>query len=198
MLIILEGADASGKTTLLNELRKWRPWFIFCKRHTHRNYVENHALAKTDPNHDPYPTKWDFGQAFMYDWRFFLEVISFDPQGFEKAGFVFDRCFITNHIFNDAIWTDHQTQSHIDMLHAYEHQLSKLTHVIFYCKRDVDANFTDSFTEDCPLTKQDHDKLQASYDKYFAGNHGLNVIELDNNKLSIQEAVSIILNHVGA
>ena len=32
MLIIFEGNENSGKTTLIDKLLEWRPWFIKCKR----------------------------------------------------------------------------------------------------------------------------------------------------------------------
>lgn len=199
MLIIVEGSEHGGKTTLIDELLKYRPWFIKCKRHTQATWPTNHKLAKDDPAYDPYPTKWDFGKAFFHDWRFFLEAISYDPQGFEKATFVFDRSFITNHIFNDAVWTDHQTPEHIEMLHAYEEKLAQIPHLIVYCKRDVSPDFKDKFTDDCELNYEHWQKFCQSYEKYFASIEGkLNVIKIDNNILTPQEAVNIVLQHVGS
>lgn len=198
-LFIFEGNEASGKTTLINELMKWRPWFINCKRHTQKTWEANHRLPSVNPEFDPYPAKWDFDAAADYDWRFFLEVIGYDPQGFDKASFVFDRSFITNHVFNEALFQQNQTQQHIDTMHAYEHQLSKIPHAIFYCKRSVDESFDDDFAGTCKLDIEAHRLLQNSYDDYFANApKSLNIVEIDNDKLSVQDALNKIISYVGS
>ena len=196
MLIIFEGNECSGKTTLIDKLLEWRPWFIKCKR-TASTWYTNHELPETDPNHDPYPSNWDMNEAFFNDWRFFLEAISFDPEGFNKASFVFDRSFITDWVFKRAIYPEAFTDNYQKMYAAYEAKLNKLPHVIFYCKRQVLDDFKDNFAGSANLTKEDHDKLQYWFDEWRKQTT-LNVIDIDNDTFTVNDNINKIIAYVGS
>ena len=85
MIIIFEGNENSGKTTLIDKLLEWRPWFIKCKR-TASTWYTNHELPETDPNHDPDGSKNAPGGGntasglFRFRGRFFcLQCCRQDP-----------------------------------------------------------------------------------------------------------------------
>lgn len=196
MLIIMEGNEASGKTSLVNKLLEWRPWFIKCKRSACSWYA-NHNLPKEDPNYSPYPENWDMNQAFFNDWRFFLEAIGYDPEGFNKASFVFDRCFVTDWVFKKALYPEAYTEAYQKMFDAYEEALLKVPHVIFYCKRKVKANFNDNFAGSANISHEDHMKLQHWYDEWRQ-NTRLNVVDIDNDNFDINANLNTIIAHVGS
>lgn len=197
MLIIFEGNEHSGKTSLIDELLKWRPWFIKCKRHTVRTWYNNHELSVDNPNHDPYPMNWDLNEAYFNDWRFFLEAISYDPQGFDKTTFVFDRSFITDWVFKRALYPDAFTPIYAQYYAAYEKKMQQIPHVIFYCKRSVQQDFNDCFAGSKSLTKSDYDKLQYWYDEWRKQTT-LNVVDVDNDTFSIQDNINKIISFVGS
>lgn len=190
MIAIFEGVEASGKTTLINELMKWRPWFINCKR-TSRSWWQQHESGD-----DPMPEPWDLNEAFFYDWRFFLEFIGNDSQGFGKATFLCDRSFITHQIFNTTLYKELHTDKHQAFFEAYEKKLAALPHVVFLCKRDVEPDFVDNFCGDVNIDVSKRNEMIAAYDEWRK-NSPLHIVEIDNNA-SLQDNVLKCLAELGA
>jgi thymidylate kinase len=154
MLIIFEGLDKSGKSTMANLLH---------------GAIKGSMLIRKTYAKELYPI--DYGKASEYDWQaLFDRVILANPD----ATFIADRSFFTQTVYQVCLGTGVNaiTDAQMHMYNAYCDILRKIPHLIVYCKSaryEYDSMVTN------PVIKQ---KLDNLYRQSIHQN-GLNCIEVD-------------------
>lgn len=189
MLVIFEGNEDSGKTTLLSAIKTVRPYFVASKRTSFKTWWDDYSSGMIK-----YPENWDLAESFKHDWRFFLEMLGQD--GAKLTTFLCDRSFITHMIFAKALYPETWNSLMDEYYEAYEHEMLKMQHVIVYCKRDV-QDFEDHFSGDRSLGQEDYDLLAEQYDIWRAKTK-LNVLDIDNNNYTVEENTLKVISVVGA
>ena len=117
MIIIVEGFDRSGKTTLCD---------LICEKTKIKKFKSSFEIF----------SKIDLEEAIKHDWRFVLDILSqveFD--------IVFDRSFISQYVYSKILRIDnviHQFKSignYDNMFKLYCDKLENIKHLIVYCER---------------------------------------------------------------
>lgn len=180
MLLILEANEGGGKTSIANGLLERHPDWILCKRWTHKLDNDKFGFGQ-----------WDLREAFFYDWRFFLEMLTYD-HAFDKHTFVCDRSFITDYVFNKAIWPEHMTERYMQCWEAYNKQLQTIPHLVIYCKRSIDKNdFNDIAMHNWSMDAEHWQRLEQAY-KDWRAETSLHVLNVDNDWYDIDSNVEFI------
>ncbi len=199
MLIIFEGGENSGKTTLINSLMEdFRIDSDASRFGGHASlpdkfYRAMRCTRKSFKNFDPskshYDFNWDLTESALYDWRFWLESME---NSIRDNVFIWDRSFITQKVYQKAIGPDSITPNHISILHSYEKHLADLEHMVFYCERD--AKFKDDYGM---IDEGNHKVILAEYDKWAKTNaHNLNITRVSNTSRTVGESASFIFGEI--
>lgn len=154
MLIIFEGLDKSGKSTMANLVARG---------------LNNALLIRKTYAKELYPI--DYGKASEYDWQaLFDRVILANP----NATFVADRSFFTQTVYQVCLGTGINaiTDAQMSMYNAYCDVLKRIPHLVVYCKSaryEYDSMVTN------PIAKS---KLDVLYQQSIQQS-GINHIVLD-------------------
>jgi thymidylate kinase len=182
MIIIFEGADGVGKTTLAKELNLRLANSMYMKRTPTFKYKDANTF---------YHCVVDLTRSSEYDWRFMLDMIS---KPCEEFNFIFDRSFITQAVYQNAIgqWTKHPTLTSI--LSSYHAHLASLPHIVFNIKRSNFIKTDDSYD----LVHDKQHLIVNEYDKWveYEDTKQLFVVTLDTSILSEEECMTHILQHI--
>ncbi|WIC41351.1 thymidylate kinase [Chryseobacterium phage MA9V-1] len=182
MLVLFEGPDGSGKSTLIAKIKqKFLPEALVCKRNSFKTY---------NPEESKYPTNIDLTLSAPWDWRFFLEM---HEANFKSHNFLCDRSFITQRVYQDALGPETKTPELDATLLAYEHEVSQIPHLVVYCKRKTLRN-------DGDFVAMDNKELDivARYEKYIDSECTLNKIVIDTEKLDVDSCTALIVGAIQA
>lgn len=196
-LIIFEGNENSGKSTMAEMLREHLSHIgkttLMCKRWTHKSYW---AETHTKPDGDPYPENWNLEQAFYYDWRFFMEMLTYDKSNLDNVHVLCDRSFITDFVFKQALYKEHINDRYLQTYNAYMQTLMRMPHLVVYCKRILEKSLEDNFSGGYILHDAEYLKLQKAYDEWACqASHmlSLNFVEVDNSANSKEDSLQTII-----
>lgn len=171
MLIIFEGLDKSGKSTLAGAIQSMLPGSVMIKK-----------------QFEPALYPINYSQASVYDWQaMFDRVILANPE----MTFIADRSFFTQTVYqlclgrgNDAI-TDEQ----MNMFNAYCKVLAKIPHLVVYCK-------SSQYELDSLVTNLEiHSKLDAMYEKTMLG-ASLNSLVINAEESSLASKIHTITDKI--
>jgi thymidylate kinase len=181
MLILFEGPDGSGKTTLIKQLTsKHLQNALVCKRNSFKTYSEETSN---------YPVNIDLTQSALYDWRFFLEM---HAANFASHMFLCDRSFITQVVYQNATGPETKFDALDKTLEAYEKEVKNLPHLVVFCKRSTLRN-----DNDVHFINGKEDDIVKEYFNYMQ-NTSLNTIHLDTEKLTVDASVALVLGAIQA
>jgi len=145
MIILVEGVDKSGKSTLID--------LFLQQNHAYKKYRSNHQKDK----------KIDLEVAIKHDWRFFLDICSQTDQNI-----IFDRSFISQYVYS-MIFRKKNILNHFSSIEEYQKifkeyciQLSELQYKVFYCFRNDYTNVIDDY-----LDISYHKKLKEQFTNFF-------------------------------
>jgi len=143
-LVIIEGLDKSGKSTLAKELAK--------------KFKMDYFKSSYDPAHH-----FDTEESARYDWNFLLDVLSKT-----KVDIVFDRSFITQYVYSTYFRGSNilKHYSSFEEYHAifkeYINKFLALGGIIVYLKRQ---DFDKIKLTDEKFTQKDLINLQIRFDE---------------------------------
>jgi len=173
MIIIFEGFDKSGKTTLAN-LLKQKYNFLYFKPTRQINSGLN------------------LEQSIKYDWRFLFDFLNQN-----NVNVIIDRSFISQYVYSfilrrENILAEYSLYSEYDSLFIeYCEMLNNLEHLVVYCKRSDYTNATDDKVD--ININQD---IKTMYD-YFFDTYAINNLitcnfenGIDANFLKIEEKLN--------
>lgn len=174
MLILYEGTDKSGKSTLLQlVMQALRYQGMPC------------LTIRKQYNADLYPI--DFGKASMYDWQAILDrVVLANPD----VLFLADRSFLTQAAWQTALGEDEHamTDEQRHMLDMYCKVCNDINALTVYCK-------SDRFELDTIVDSIN--KRQLILDAYDSWLSKLdNVLILDTDNLTIYDCFKLVLDKV--
>jgi cytidylate kinase len=182
MLILFEGPDGSGKTTLIKHIKqKHLKDALICKRNSFKSYNSDVSL---------YPNNIDLTQSALYDWRFFLEM---HKSNFASHMFLCDRSFITQKVYQDITGPDTKTQLLDDTLIALEQEVSTVPHLVVYCKNKKLRNDSDFVFMDGK-----EDAIVKRYEDFFNNECMLNKVTINTELIDEESSVSVILGAIQA
>lgn len=182
MLIIFEGPDGAGKSTLINKLkRNHLTDALVCKRSSFKTY---------NPEESNYPMNIDLTQSALWDWRFFLEMMG---QSFISHNIMCDRSYITQRVYQDVTGVETKTELLDKTLIALEKETLKLPHILVYCRSKYLRN-------DGDFKHMDNKEISIihRYEKYIKDECILNKIVIDTDTLDEDSSVSLILGAIQA
>jgi thymidylate kinase len=176
MLIIFEGNEGSGKTTLAGMLSTMLCTPVM-KRASHKGWTRGS---------DDYAYAWDLNESAKWEYRFLFEMLN---DHWRRDNFIIDRSFITQEVYHKAFWdnnliNDVQEQAYSGNIQA----LSNIPHLIVHVNRDT-VREDDETLKTYAHKGDPFEKIQESYERFYdRGDVGalLNVMQLDNNR-SLQE-----------
>ncbi len=189
MLIIFEGNEGSGKTTISNNIAALLNTKVL-KRDSFKNNGSKFSIFRKF---------YDLNESAFWDWRFFLEML--DPLITSGDHFVCDRSFITQEVYHRAFEQrfpeNPVTVEHEDLYNDYAKILQDIPHLIIYITRDIARNDDDLLQGQWNV---DPDWSKIAIDKYYnewfsKHEDKLNVVRLENNA-TIQEAIDTAINSI--
>lgn len=181
MLVLFEGPDGAGKTTLIKKLiAEHFKDALYCKRTSWKNF---------NPAQSSYKENIDLDVSILYDWRFFFESLS---ANFINTMFFLDRSFITHKVYQLAINQSTRTPKTDDILESYEKELLRHPHLVVYTKHsklrdEVDVEW---------ISQKTAPAIIAEYNKYFDTNKRLNTLTINTEKHDIETSVAAILGGI--
>lgn len=171
MLVIFEGVDHSGKSTLVQILHQELPGSIVIKKQ-----YDEHL----------YPI--DFGLASEYDWQAILDrIVLANPD----VTFIADRSFFTQTVYQLCLGTGSHaiTNAQMQMFNNYCKVVQSMPHLVVYCQ-------SPTYELDRMITSIDiRHKLDNMYKKTFMQS-GLNVLPLNTAEGTMHSKIEIILEAI--
>jgi thymidylate kinase len=167
MLIICEGLDKSGKSTLVQILHM---------------QIKNSIVIKKTYNENLYPI--DFGAASCYDWQAMLDrIVLANPD----VVFIADRSFFTQTVYQICLGVGEHTitNEQMQMFNNYCKVVQEMPHLVIYCQS---SNFE---LDRMVRTKQIRAKLDDMY-KRTLQQSGLNVLMLNMTETTLQNNINKI------
>lgn len=171
MLIIFEGLDKSGKSFYANLLKHKFPGSILIKR------MHTEIL---------YPIDYDEGSK--YDWQAMYDrIILANPD----TMFIADRSFFTHIVYQTCLKAKGTVKpEHIEAYNKYVQVLLNMPHLVIYMK-------SNRFELDGMITcRQLRDSINDMYLTTFRNIEGMNYLEVDLDKYSASEIMTMILKHI--
>lgn len=182
MLIIFEGPDGSGKSTLIDKLvRNHLKDALVCKRSSFKTF---------DPETSHYPININLTESALWDWRFFLEM---NTRNFKTHNFLVDRSFITQRIYQDVTGAHTKTDILDKTLIALEKETAELPHLLIYCRSKHLRN-------DGDFIHMDNKEISIidRYETYIKDECILNKLVIDTDSLDEDSSVSIVMGAIQA
>lgn len=181
MLVLFEGPDGAGKTTLIKKLiTEHFNNALYCKRTSWKNF--NTANSS-------YKENIDLDVSILYDWRFFFEALS---ANFESHMFFLDRSFITHKVYQLAVNQSTRTPQTDDILVSYEKELIRRPHLVVYTKHSKLRDEKDVKW----ISQETAPAIISEYNKYFDNNTALNTLTINTEKHDIETSVAAILGGI--
>ena len=181
MLILFEGPDGSGKTTLINALKTHHfKDALICKRNSFKTWSEDNSN---------YPINIDLTESALWDWRFFLEM---HKSNFASHMFLCDRSFITQIVYQNATGPETKFDALDKTLDAYEKEVFDVPHLVVYCKRSTLRNDGDIY-----FINGKEDDILKEYDKYMS-DVKLNTLHLNTEIIDVDTSVALVLGAIQA
>lgn len=147
MIIIYEGIDHSGKSTLAQL----------------QSYTQNIPYYRSIHQKDKIT---DLEESCKHDWRFFLDISSQTNQNI-----IFDRSFISQYVYSTCFRKEN-IMKHFDSLNDYEKvfkeyckQLSQINHIVYHCTRKDFNNEVDDYI-DLSNSQNISDVFNEFFNKY--------------------------------
>lgn len=118
-IVIFEGPDQCGKTTLAEMFMEHRPGYQYFR-----------STKQMGSN-------VDLEAAIKYDWRFMLDFLSQVGIG---SGVIFDRAFVSQFVYSityrlDNVAKHYAPKEYTDLFEDYVNKLSELNHYVVFCYR---------------------------------------------------------------
>jgi len=178
MIIILEGGEKTGKSTLAEKIQK-ENYFAY--------YRSTHQKDK----------KTNLEEAIKHDWRFFLDIYSQIKYDFD---IIFDRSFISQYVYS-TLFRKQNILKYYNNLKNYEkifknycNILYKVEHLIIYCTRKI---YLTTDTDDY-IDLKFSDQIEKKFNFFFKKiGYNLNIIEckfeddIEDNIKKIQKEIRL-------
>ena len=126
MLIIFEGADNSGKTTIAIEL----------------GHVLNYKYFKHTDQQKDITSKYRHKQ--IIEAKFFLDLMSQT-----KFNIIVDRHILSEYVYSKV----YDRHLHLDLIFKIDQQLASLNTILIYCEKRFDENYSDNIIPQIHLPK---------------------------------------------
>lgn len=176
MLVILEGLDHAGKSTLLNLTKQWLS----------RHFATVPCLTiRKQYNADLYPINYTI--ASMYDWQAILDrLVLANPD----VLFLADRSFLTQAAWQTALGEGEHamTDEQRHMLDMYCKVCNDIQAIVVYCKSDQYE------LDDIVDSLDKRAAIASAYDAWLSKLN--NVITIDADHTPICDELSTICNQI--
>jgi thymidylate kinase len=171
MLIIFEGLDKSGKSTLASAIHSMLPGSIMIKK-----------------QFEPALYPINYSKASVYDWQaMFDRIILANPD----VTFIADRSFFTQTVYQLCLGHDSDaiTDEQMHMFNAYCAVMQKIPHLVIYCK-------SSQYELDNLVTNLEiRSRLDAMYEKTMLGS-SLNSLVINAEESSLASKIHTITDKI--
>ena len=170
-IVIFEGHDRAGKTSICNELARQTGLQLF-KNH---NQLKNFAARS-------------FANSVFIEANYVYQMLQ--QCKFEGGGIIFDRSMPSEYVYAKVFGR----KTDLQMIEVFDEAMAQMDAKIIYCHKDVDfsAKFSDEVVAYSNLAQ-----IKSAYDEYFQVTK-CKVLKLETSDENLDAQISAIRQFIGA